>query len=304
MPGWPHGLDRCQIMRAAPGVTGARARTATPQAPLTPECGPPGHSGSQGMGSRCLPGGAGGQGRGGVPGRGGGCCRHCHSHIRGSGPQVCLRQDGAPDLDRESPWCPHHLRGSFLPRRASRHATGLGGSCRPLRRRSSRPRRTRPVAGDRDHGFRRGLPRRVPGARTGRAAAAAPSTTGPGSPGQRGLAAAQPRADRRGVPVGAGGLGQRGAHRSSRPGDMPAAGLLAGGVLGGDQPGVAHERPGGGEPAPVHHLGGQRQPAQLADAPVATQPGHRPGQRLAGRPRSSSASSAASSASRTSSAAR
>ena len=95
-------------------------------------CGPPGHSGSQGMGFPCcLPGGASGAGRGGVPGRGGGCCRHCHSHIRGSGPQVCLRQDGAPYLDRESPWCPHHLRGSFLPRRASRHATGSGGSCRP-----------------------------------------------------------------------------------------------------------------------------------------------------------------------------
>ena len=32
MPGWPHGLDRCQITRAAPGVTGARsARAARPR---------------------------------------------------------------------------------------------------------------------------------------------------------------------------------------------------------------------------------------------------------------------------------
>ncbi len=115
VPGWPHGLDRCQITRAAPGVTGARsARAATPQAPLTPECGPPGHSGSQGVGFPLPARRAGGAGRGGVPRRGGGCCRHCHSHIRGSGPQVCLRQDGAPDLNRESPWPPGFNSGQVI----------------------------------------------------------------------------------------------------------------------------------------------------------------------------------------------
>src|SRR6266496_813293 len=65
VPGWPHGLDRCQITRAAPGVTGARsARAATPQAPLTPECRLPGQSRSQGMGFlvACPGGGRGWQG--------------------------------------------------------------------------------------------------------------------------------------------------------------------------------------------------------------------------------------------------
>src|SRR6266571_7555550 len=44
---------------------------------------------------------AGGADGGGVPGRRGGC-RHCHSHIRVSGSQVCGSQDGAPHSGRES----------------------------------------------------------------------------------------------------------------------------------------------------------------------------------------------------------
>ena len=159
VPGWPHGLDRCQITRAAPGVTGARsARAATPQAPLTPECGPPGHSGSQGMGFPLPARGAGGAGRGGVPRRGGGCCRHCHSHIRGSGPQVCLRQDGAPDLNRESPWshiiygdrsC-HGERPGTPPARAGHEGRGSGGG-------HLGPDEPGQLAGDRHGGLRRGL---------------------------------------------------------------------------------------------------------------------------------------------------
>jgi hypothetical protein len=59
--------------------------------------------GGQGMGPGLFtrPAAASGAGGGGVPGRRGGC-RHCHSHIRVSGSQVCASQDGAPHSGRES----------------------------------------------------------------------------------------------------------------------------------------------------------------------------------------------------------
>ena len=71
---------------------------------------------------------------------------------------------------------------------------------------------------------------------------------GQGLRGGAGLAAGQSRADRRGAPAGPGRLGQRGADRlGAGLGDVPAADPLPGGIPGGDQPGEAHERPGGRE---------------------------------------------------------
>ena len=299
-------LDRCQITRAAPGVTGARsARAATPQAPLTPERRPPGTGAARAWGSRCL---APGGGRGWQGWRAEAGWRLWPSlplYIRGSGSQVCL--------GRMVPltWTGNHLGAHIIYGDLSCHGERPGtpparaGHEGQLRRRSSRPTRTR-LARGRPRPRLRARPsrRRAPGARTGRAAAAAPSTTGPGSPGRRGLAAAQHGADRRGVPVGGRRVGQRGADRfGAGLGDVPAAGPLARGVLGGDQPGVAHERPGGGA-APVHHLGGQRQPGQLGDAPVAAQRATGPASGSRAAHGASSASIAVSSASRTSSAAR
>jgi hypothetical protein len=133
-----------------------------------------------------VPGAAAGGG-GGVPGRGRGL-RHCQAHIRVSDPQVGCSQDGAPHLRRESARS-KHSRGSFLPRRAS---PGTPPACGPgvcpgtgerRVRWSSPPIRSRPARG-------RPRPRRPQAACRGRsssctwrAAAAAPSTTGPASPG-------------------------------------------------------------------------------------------------------------------------
>lgn len=126
----PMALIAASSRRRCPGVKGARsARAATPQAPLTSGSGSPGQSGGQGMGFPGLPGpGASAAGRGGVPGLRGGRGRRCQSHIRVSGSQAKVRQDGAPGCGRESPLRPQALRGSFLPRRASRHATSWTGS--------------------------------------------------------------------------------------------------------------------------------------------------------------------------------
>jgi len=109
-------------------------------------------------------------------------------------------------------------------------------------------------------------------------------------PGQRvrrqaGLPAPEGGPDRWPVPVGPCRLDQGGAHSfRAGLGDVAPAAAGPAGVFGRDQPGEAHERAGGGEPAPVHHLGGQREPGQLGDPPVAAQPGHRAGQRFPARP--------------------
>src|SRR5215207_11636957 len=59
------------------------------------------------------------------------------------------------------------------------------------------------------------------------------------------------RLDQLGAQVGVAGLGQ-----------VPATGLLAAGVLAGDQPAEPHERGCPSEPSPVADLGGQRERAQ------------------------------------------
>jgi hypothetical protein len=71
--------------------------------------------------------------------------------------------------------------------------------------------------------------RRAAGAGTGRAGAAAPSTTGPGSSAEAPAWRRASRADRRGVPEGPGRLGQRGPDRlGAGLGDVPAADPLPG----------------------------------------------------------------------------
>ena len=124
-------------------------------------------------------------GGGGVPGRGRGF-RHCQAHIRVSDPQVGYSQDGAPHLWRESARS-KHSRGSFLPRRASRYTASLRGpglAPAPGKgvRWSSPPTRSRPARGRPPPRRRRAACRGRSSSCTWRAAAAAPSMTGPASP--------------------------------------------------------------------------------------------------------------------------
>ena len=106
VPVWPHVLDSCQIVRAGGrGHRGAERSRSDAAGALDAGSGEPMMGAARGMGIPGLPlpwAGGGASGRGGVPGRRGGCRRHCHSHIRGSGPQACIRQDGAPHSGRES----------------------------------------------------------------------------------------------------------------------------------------------------------------------------------------------------------
>ena len=139
-----------------------------------------------------------------------------------------------------------------------------------------------------------------------RAAAAAPSRSG------RGFRGRAVRRRRQVVPmagpctVGPGRFDQGGAHgRGPGLGDVPAPGPRPAGVLARHQPGIAHERPGAGEPPPVHHLGrpasarsGRRCPGNSAAGPTVAASGSRCADGA------SSASIAASSVSRVSSVAR
>ena len=81
------------------------------------------------------------------------------------------------------------------------------------------------------------------------------------------------RLDQLGPQMGVAGLG-----------DVSTPDRFAGGVLRGDQPGEAHERAGGGEPAPVADLAGDGQRPHRRHAAVGGQPGDRVGERSVGVP--------------------